>query len=94
MVLESDHSPQKLRPGMEQLSLVSKIEFSNWCFVGIAWFIVILACFYQFQTLLTLSMLGHMAAIVPRLFSGNFTRSETYAVIQKKFYHTFFTCIA
>jgi hypothetical protein len=31
-------------------------------------------------TYLTLSVLGHMAAIVPRPFSGNFTRSETHAV--------------
>jgi hypothetical protein len=30
--------------------------------------------------LLTLSVLGHMAAIVLRPFSGNFTRSETHAV--------------
>jgi hypothetical protein len=29
---------------------------------------------------LTLSVLGHMAAIVLRPFSGNFTRSETHAV--------------
>jgi hypothetical protein len=29
---------------------------------------------------LTLSVLGHMAAIVLRLFSGNFTRSEIHAV--------------
>jgi hypothetical protein len=28
---------------------------------------------------LTLSVLGHMAAIVPRPFSENFTRSETHA---------------
>jgi hypothetical protein len=28
----------------------------------------------------TLSMLDHMAAIVLRPFSGNFTRSETHAV--------------
>jgi hypothetical protein len=32
---------------------------------------------------LTLSVLGHMAAIVLRPFPGNFTRSETHAV--KKF---------
>jgi hypothetical protein len=31
-------------------------------------------------TCLTLSVLGHMAAIVLMPFSGNFTRSETHAV--------------
>jgi hypothetical protein len=39
---------------------------------------LILALCYLFQ--LTLSVLGHMAAIVRRPFSGNFTRSETHAV--------------
>jgi hypothetical protein len=44
---------------------------------------------------LTLSVLGHMAAIVLRPLSGNFTGPETHAVKNsEEVYHTFFTCIA
>jgi hypothetical protein len=35
---------------------------------------------FKLKDTLTLSVLGHMAAIVLRPFSGNFTRSETHAV--------------
>jgi hypothetical protein len=48
---------------------------------------------FYFNTL-TLSVLGHMAAIVLRPFSGNFTRSETHAVNNSEVLSYFFTCIA
>jgi hypothetical protein len=39
---------------------------------------------------LTLSVLGHMAAIVLRPFSGNFTRAETHAVNNSEVLSYFF----
>jgi hypothetical protein len=46
--------------------------------------------FYCRDCALTLSALGHMAAIVRRPLSGNFTRSETHAVKNSEVLSFFF----